>query len=417
MANEKKSPEPKQTKRKSKPKHPRVVVVGGGWSGLSLAKSVKAFVPESEVTLVEKRYEFMSCPVSNPWLFDMVDLEFLTHSYIEAANNHGYDYVQATATGLDSKNNILKTTVGDIEYDYLVFALGIEYDYDKSTKGDKDLEHQLRMHYPGAFIPGSEHLTLKRKIENFKEGTFVLNVPSGNYRCLPAPYERACLLADHFKQNKMKAKVLLLDANNEITIKPQGFHSAFDKLYKGYLQYEPNSEILKFDLKNKTLITEFDEFTFDDFAFYPSVRAPKLLEELGLTIKTVYNRFEANLDHYTNKFVGYDNIYGCGDIRPMGFSKSGNTAYTEGENVARQIAADIQGKKHNWESPVTVCISLVSKKPHREISLVSQYKYDKKGATFFNGTFTDEAWKTNDLGKNRALFTWAKALYDNMFYI
>ena len=403
-------------KQKINTKNPKIVIVGGGWSGLSVAKNIKKFVPHSEVTLIEKRDHFVSCPVSNPWLFGMINLDFLTHSYIDAAKNHNYKYIQATAHGLDKKNNILKTTQGDIEFDYLVFATGIEYDYDEWCKGDKELEQELKTNYPAAFIPGSEHLSLKRKIGNFKQGNFILTVPAGNYRCLPAPYERACLLAEHFKTNKLDAKVYLLDANNKITIKEDGFSSAMKELYSDYLVYISDAPILEFDLKNKIVKTEFDEIKFEDAAFYPRVKAPKLLEDLNLTIKTPYNRVEANLNHYTNQFIGYDNIYGCGDIRPMGFSKSGNTAYTEGENVAKNIANAIYNKPSKWVSPITVCISIISKQPDQEISLVSQYKYGKNGETNFNGTVTDEAWKTNNLGSQKAQFSWAQSMYDSMFY-
>jgi len=401
---------PKETKS------PKLVVVGGGWSGLSCAKSLKRFVPHAEVTLVEKRDHFFSCPVSNPWLFDMVDLEFMTHSFIDAANTHHYTLLQAEATGVNQAKNILHTTKGDLEYDYLVFATGIEYDYEGWTKGDKNLEKRLREEYPAGFIGASEHLTIKRKIKNFKEGNFVITVPSGNYRCLPAPYERACLLADHFKHNNIKGKVYVVDANNDFTIKKDGFDSAFKKLHKDHLVHLTSAEILKFDLDKKMIETDFDEVYFEDATFYPNVKAPKLLEDLGLTIKTAYNRVEANLDVYTNKFKGTKNIYGCGDIRPMGFSKSGNTAFTEGENVAKIIAAELYGKKQAWTSPVTVCISILSKNPMHEISLVSEYKYGSKGETQFKSTYTDEAWETNGLGPQKTQYAWAQGMFDNMFY-
>jgi NADH dehydrogenase FAD-containing subunit len=402
---------------KPKTKNPKVVVVGGGWSGLSFAKHIKAYVPTADVTLVEKREFFFSCPVSNAWMFDMIDMEFLTHSFIDAANNHGYKYIQAEAIDLDKKNSILYTTQGELNYDYLVFALGIEYDYYKWSSGDREFEERIQREYPPAFIPSSEHLTLKRKIKAYKGGNFIITVPSGNYRCLPAPYERACLLADHIKQNKIDGKVIILDANNTVTIKEEGFLSVFKELYKDELVYKPSFNIEKIDLDRKVVIDEFDEeIPFADASFYPSVRAPKLLEKLGLTTKTVYNRVEANLDVYTNRFKGTTNIFGCGDIRPMGFSKSGNTAYTEGANVAKFVADAINKKKIKWVSPITFCLSIVSIKPQREISLVSEYKYGPNGETDFASTVTDEDWKNNTLGKSKAQFSWAKSMYNNMFY-
>jgi len=396
---------------------PRVIVVGGGWSGLSFAKHMKQYVPTAEVILVEKRDVFFSCPVSNAWLFDLVDMDFLSHSFIDAANNHGYTYFQAEAIGLDKNKNILETTQGNLAFDYLVFATGIGYDYYDWCQDNDTLEHRLRMEYPAAFISGSEHLTLKRKIQAYKGGNFIITVPSGNYRCLPAPYERACLLADYIKQNKIDGKVIIIDANNTVTIKEEGFLSTFKELYKNELVYMSGAKIESIDLDKKILETEFDEIAFEDMSFYPNVRAPKLLEKLGLTLQTPYNRIEANLDVYTNRFKGHSNIFGCGDIRPMGFSKSGNTAYTEGANVAKMVADTIAKKKIKWVTPTTFCVSLISMKPQREMTLISEYKYGSKGETQFSMTITDENWKSNGLGDAKAQFTWAKSMYNTMFYV
>ena len=45
----------------------------------------------------------------------------------------------------------------------------------------------MKTNYPAGFMPGSEHLSIKNKLAEFEGGVFVLTVPQGNYRCLPAP--------------------------------------------------------------------------------------------------------------------------------------------------------------------------------------------------------------------------------------
>ena len=398
-------------------KGPRVVVLGGGWSGLSVAKHTKEAAPSADVVLVEQRHEFISCPMSNLWLVDRVDLEYLTHDYLQAARNNNYTFFNATATGVDKKNRILKTSNGDIEYDYLVLAPGIEYDYSYWTK-DLVLQRRLRQEYPAAFIPGSEHLTLKKKIQNFKGGNFIFTVPGGNYRCLPAPYERACIVADYFKKKGLKAKVILLDENNDITIKEHGFHTAIDELYKDYLEYYPNSKIEEIDLDKKMVITEFEEFSFDDASFYPHVRGGKFLEIAGVAKDTPYNRLEGDIDPVSYEVHGEENIFISGDARPMGFSKSGNTSNTEGQYLSKVIAAKINKQpKIKWISPITICFSAVSINPERAIYIHSDYVYDKKKKAFgFATPISNEIWAGSEgLNNAKALYSWADSLYADMF--
>ena len=46
----------------------------------------------------------------------------------------------------------------------------------------------------------------KEEIKEFKKGIFLLTAPPGIYRCAASPYERACIIAAHFKKNKIPGK-------------------------------------------------------------------------------------------------------------------------------------------------------------------------------------------------------------------
>lgn len=399
-------------------KGPRVVIVGGGWSGLAIAKYTKRFAPNADVVLVEQRSEFISCPVSNLYLVGGVDLEFLTHDYLQAARENNYTFFHATAVGLDKASKTLKTSNGDIAYDHLVLAPGIDYDY-SPWKVDLATEQKLRTEYPAGFIPGSEHITIKNKLEDFEGGNFILTVPGGNYRCLPAPYERACLIADYFKKNEIKGKVLLLDANPDITIKKEGFHSAFDEMYKDYIQYVPNANITNIDLdKKEVTVGEFDEkFTFEDAAFYPHVRGGKLLEVCGVSHNTSMNKQEGNIDPFTYEVIGHKDIYVTGDARPMGYSKSGNTSNSEGHYFAKLLAARINGKADiAWKSPLTICYSAVSLQPEHAISVRAEYEYKGRKLVGFTRVDMNNEWRGKvGLNNGKALHEWAKGMYRDMF--
>lgn len=399
-------------------KGPRVVVVGGGWSGLSVAKYTKKFAPNADVVLVEQRTEFVSCPISNLYLVEAVDLEFLTHDYLQGARENNYAFFNATAIGVDKANRVLKTSNGDIKYDYLVLAPGIDYDYEPWGV-DIETEQKLRTEYPAGFIPGSEHLTIKNKLADFEEGNFILTVPGGNYRCLPAPYERTCLIADYFKKNGIKGKVILLDENPDITIKKEGFHSAFNEMYKDYVEYHPNMKVMSIDLEKKKVVAgEFDdEFEFADAAFYPHVRGGKLLEVCGVAKDTAFNKMEGNIDPFTYEVIGEKNIFVSGDARPMGYSKSGNTSNSEGHFLGKLIAERInKGTTIAWKSPLTVCYSAVSAKPNHAISVRAEYKYKGKKLAGFTNVQLSQEWR-GKVGTNngKALMEWAKGMYRDMF--
>jgi hypothetical protein len=154
----------------------RVIVVGGGWSGLTMAKYLKRFNPAFDVVLIDKQSAFVSFPVSNSWLADQVSLDFLSHSFFDAANNNGYYFMQATVLGIDRESRQVFTETGYLDYDYLVLAPGIEYDYSRIGVDDPEAQSLLFHRYPGGFVTSSELLTIKQKIHNFTGGSFLLNV-------------------------------------------------------------------------------------------------------------------------------------------------------------------------------------------------------------------------------------------------
>ncbi|MCH8841768.1 MAG: NAD(P)/FAD-dependent oxidoreductase [SAR324 cluster bacterium] len=388
----------------------RVVVVGGGWSGLTLSKYLKKEDSKLDVVLIEPRATFMSCPISNLWLAGLVDYEFITHSFLDAARNNDYTFFNATVIDVDRGARKVFTEQGFVDYDYLVLAPGIDYDYGAIGVSDPEDVYMLSTHYPAAFKPGSEHLSLKQKIHEFEGGAFVLTVPSGNYRCLPAPYERACMVAAIFKKERIKGKVLLLDANPDVTIKGPGFHAAFEELYKDHLEYVPSVTITGVDVHKKKVTSEFDEFDFDDAAIYPRVRAAKLIETLGLVDPNSPQK-EAHIDPFKYNVVGDERVYVTGDSRPMPFSKSGNTARSEGKFVAKLIAARAKGHDVEWESPRTICYSVVNIDPMEAIMVDATYAYDGESFGFTNVKMIND----RDSIQAQSTLEWARSHYRDMF--
>jgi NADH dehydrogenase FAD-containing subunit len=396
-----------------KAKGPRLVIVGAGTSGLTIARHAKRAHPRFDVVVVDKQYMYCSCFTSNLWYDNLINLEFRAdYSFLDAARNHNFIYFSATATGLDRSAHKLYTNMGEIPYDFLVVAPGIDYDYARIGVKEPEVEYALRTSYPGGFTMPTEHVAIRDKIHSFEGGVFVQTVPAGNYRCLPAPYERACMIASWFKQKGIKGKVLVLDANPEITIKAKGFHAAFDELYKDIIEYKPSVEIKAVDPDKRLIKTEFTSYTFDDASIYPGVRAATLIEQMGLLDPESLQK-EARIDPYYYNVPGDEHVYVTGDARPMPYSKSANTANSEGAYVAKVLAARAQGKKIPWESPETLCYSMVNGSPTQAIAVDAHYAYDKKTRSFQFANV--KLFEQRDHAMAEAYLEWAKGLYRDMF--
>jgi NADH dehydrogenase FAD-containing subunit len=396
-------------------KGPRLVIVGAGTSGMTIAAHAKKAYPQFDVVLVDKRDMYSSCFNSNLWYVGIINLEFLAaHSFLDAAVNNNYIFVNATVMGLDRAARKVYTNAGAIAYDFLVLAPGISYDYAKIGVTDIDTQIAIGQKFPGGFISPMEHVTLRRKLQEFEGGTFIQTVPSGNYRCLPGPYERACLIAAWIKKNKIPGKVLILDANPEVTIKKVGFHDAFDTLYKGIIEWKPTSAVTGVDPEKKIIKTEFDSYHFDDASIYPNIRASTLIEQLGL-VNPKSNQKEANVDTRFYNVIGDPHVYVTGDSRPHPYSKSANTSNTEGQYVARVLAARAQGKEIAWESPETVCYSMTNAFPPEAIKVDAKYVYDAKQDAITGFSPDTKTWETRDEAMARAYLEWAQGIYRDMF--
>ena len=395
------------------PKGPRVVIVGGGWSGLSMAKYLKLQNPAFDVVLIDRQPAFLSFPLSNAWLADQVDLEFLSHSFFEAARHHDYRFLQATVPGFDREARKVYSDAGILDYDYLVLAPGIEYDYARIGVEDPVEQQTLYHRYPGGFYSSSELLTIKRKIHEFKRGTFLLNVPNGDYRCSAAPYERACVMAAMFKKHNVRAKILLLDMNSDITIMKDAFSRAFHDLYADIIDYLPSSMISNVDVAGRSVETEFDEYSFDDAIIYPPIRASRLLEEAGIVNPSSPQK-TADTDPFRYNLVGDEHVYITGDSRSQPFSKGGHTANSEAQYVAEVIAGHALGREVAWRSPQTMCFSTMDIDPLRAMSHITYYRYDEASKDFaFDRIHSVDNW---DVTGGQASLAWAEGLFQDMFY-
>jgi len=186
----------------------RVVVIGGGWGGATAAKYVRLADPTIEVVLLEPNRKFVSCPFSNLVLSGVRGIGSLTFGY-GGLREYGVKIRQEAATAIEPDARRVRIGEGVLTYDRLIVAPGVDFLLDQveglAPAGDKVLH---------AWKAGPQTVELAKQLRAMPDGgVFVLTVPPVAYRCPPGPYERICQVAWYLKNNKPKAKLIVLDAN------------------------------------------------------------------------------------------------------------------------------------------------------------------------------------------------------------
>ena len=90
---------------------PRVVVVGAGFGGATCAQYLRRLAPELNVTLVERRERFVTCPFSNTVVAGLQDLDSVTHGF-EGLRRRGVTVLEAEAVAVDPEGSTVRLAGG-----------------------------------------------------------------------------------------------------------------------------------------------------------------------------------------------------------------------------------------------------------------------------------------------------------------
>jgi NADH dehydrogenase FAD-containing subunit len=400
---------------------PRIVIVGGGWGGLSAARHLREQSPNAEVIVLERNPVFWSCPISNKWLIDIVNTDYLLHDMMAPAQKYSYRLIQTEITQIERDKKIVRTAHGAVSYDYLIIAGGIRNAYDAWFGNDRKAADHTRMAFPSAYLANMEHVALKKKVRNFKGGTMVMTLPPPPHRCPPSPYERACIMAWYFQSNKIPAKIVILDPKPRVMPIGEGFRAAFRELYPDIIQHVPNAAVKEVDPFNKTIKTAAGDFKFDDAILMPPHQASDIVWQADLIGKTPDGKTTGWADiHPTMLHAKSDeNVYVIGDAmgavsKQFGhYPKSGHVANFMGKIAATYIAQRIAGKEVKVLLPDNLCFMLVNGSPREAISVEFSYELLPDGT--IKQTQNDIDLRTPDLLEED--FKWAKRMYNDFLTV
>lgn len=354
----------------------KVVVVGGGFGGATAAKYIRMFDPTIEVTLVEPNEAFVSCPISNLVLGGFKTMADITVPYDGLARNHGVRVVRDTATAIDVEKRLVRLAGGNsLPFDRVVLSPGIDFMWEALPAMNNPAAQSKVLH---AWKAGAQTSALRKQLEAMPDGgVFALSIPEAPYRCPPGPYERACQIAAYFKQAKPRSKVLLLDANGDVTSKGPLFKKAWADLYPGIIDYRPNSKLKDVDLAGGILKLDFEDVKGTVLNVLPPMKAGKIAEPF-ITV----NKRWCEVDWLTYESKVAKGVHLLGDslqIAPA-MPKSGHMANGHGKACAAAVVALLNNDAPNPSPTLTnTCYSFVS--GSQVVHVASVHKYDEKDRT------------------------------------
>jgi sulfite dehydrogenase len=313
---------------------PRVLIIGAGFGGATCAKYLAIADPELQVVLVDRVQEFVSCPMSNLVIGGSRSMEELTQRF-DGLSKYRIDVLWGEAVAVDPLRKIVRFGRGsELVYDRLVLSPGVDFTFEDIAGYESAQPRVLH-----AWKAGAQTVELRRQLEAMEDGgVCIIGVPLAPYRSLAGPYERACQVAQYFQQSKPRSKVVVLDANSDVTAEGPLFKRAWAQLYPGIVEYRPNAKVLGVDGTAMTVRTARETIKGDVLNIIPPQRAGDIALKAGL-VPT--NERWCEVDWRTMESTAVPGIHVLGDatLPAAGMPKSGQMANAQAKVCAAAIVA------------------------------------------------------------------------------
>ncbi|WMT92586.1 FAD/NAD(P)-binding oxidoreductase [Pelagibacterium sp. H642] len=314
----------------------RILVLGAGFGGLEVATLLSEALGESaEVTLIDKSDAFVFGFSKLDVMFGYREPEAVRLPYSNFAKP-GIRLLKRTITAIDPVNRQVTTNDGVFEADFLVVALGAEYDFNATPGLAATTEFYS--------VAGAEQL--RDVLPTFTTGKALIGVCGAPFKCPPAPSECALMLHDYLVNRGVRDGceiALVMPLASPVPPSPQTSHALLAAFGQRNIDFIAGRHVAAVDnARNVAVLDDGREMPFDLFLGVPKHRVPQVVLESGMSENGWIPVNPRTLE------TSYENVYALGDGANTGTPKAGVFA----EKAARAVASALVAKVRRNEDVV-----------------------------------------------------------------
>ncbi len=345
-------------------KHYNVVVIGAGTGGIMTAAQIKNLKSDTSIAIIdpaETHYYQPAWTLVGAGAYDYNK----TGRPMSSVIPNGCYWVKDAVTTIDADNNKVNTAAsGELSYDILVAAPGIQIDVD----GIPGLKEGL-----DAGVVCSNYTDPKKTwelVQKFKGGNAVFTQPTTPIKCGGAPQKIMYLADDHWAKTGVKSdtNVIFATPGSVIFGVPDFAKTLTKVLQRKNIHFKPFYAISKIDVANKEVHftnakpgenhcvvnegnglserTEGDSayvIPFDLLHLAPPQSAPDFIKNSPLSNGTPGGWIDVDIN--TLQHNKYSNVFAVGDAAALPTAKTGAAIRKQAPVVAGNVVAMLNSNK------------------------------------------------------------------------